>query len=58
MTNLSLINQMVSELVICLKGVFCRGQLRTEEEEEKRHIIIPMSIYVAIFLGILTLLLF
>ena len=53
MTNLSLINQMVSELVICLKGVFCRGQLRTEEEEEKR--IIPMSIYVAIFLGILTL---
>ena len=53
MTNLSLINQMVSELVICLKGVFCRGQLRTEEEEEKS--IIPMSIYVAIFLGILTL---
>ena len=54
MTNLSLINQMVSELVICLKGVFCRGQLRTEEEEEEKSII-PMSIYVAIFLGILTL---
>ena len=27
---------MVSELVICLKGVFCRGQLRTEEERGKK----------------------
>ena len=39
MTNLSLINQMLSELVICFKGVFCRGRVRTEEggppQEEK-----------------------
>ena len=38
MTNLSLINQMLSELVICLKGVFCRGQVRTEDEKEAKSL--------------------
>ena len=35
MTNLSLINQMLSELVICPKGVFCRGQVEEEEQKER-----------------------
>ena len=35
MTNLSLINQMLSELVICPKGVFCRGQAEEEEQKER-----------------------
>ena len=38
MTNLSLINQMLSELVICLKGVFCRGRVRTEDEKEAKSL--------------------
>ena len=35
MPNLSLINQMLSELVICLKGVFCPGHVRKEKRANK-----------------------
>ena len=35
MPNLSLINQMLSELVICLKGVFCPGHVRKEKKGEQ-----------------------
>ena len=38
MPNLSLINQMLSELVICLKGVFCPGHVREEKGHTKSRI--------------------
>ena len=34
MPNLSLINQMLSELVICLKGVFCPGHVRKDKGQK------------------------